>query len=545
MFKPRRIFVILLLVFITINCYSMTKSKVTHSANHGDLVVLFNEFRDFDQPVFVDGIGDYSKSTLTKKYQGLKILQKRLQSIDTTNWSVSDQIDYHLLRAEMNGMDFMHRVVHPWKTSPNFYLQQMPLAEFRVEFPLSENAKSEVKKALDLTPLHFAIAKKNLDNFSEVAGDLALFAIHTLENHNPFNNLSDQLSENYPELDRERKEAQEAIEDYLVWLKQNQSAMTASGGVGKENYNWLLKNVYLMPYTWYDCKRIVELEDNRVITFREIEKNKNRNLPKLKPVNSQQEYRDSYMNSIKHVINFLKEEKIMTVQDYLVPDEYLLDRGIYKSQYSLSKPWPEKHDYFFNFSLRESLMEETHELVGHHFDLLRSQKDYRTIRGAREHQGPYNVSLFRCEGFAFALEELLMHAGYLDTRPPRAREIAYDQAAFRTVRAISDVKMHAREWSLRDAMKYCVANAPNGYLLDNSFHLWYEMETTLVEVGWHMAMVVGKVYFMKMIRDRAQQLGDDFVLQDFIDEYLSAGMIPPTLIRWEMTGQDDEIKKLW
>ena len=67
-------------------------------------------------------------------------------------------------------------------------------------------------------------------------------------------------------------------------------------------------------------------------------------------------------------------------------------------------------------------------MVGHHFDLLTVRRDERPIRGDREHEGPYYVACARLEGFAFALEELLMHAGYLDERPRRGREIAYDQA---------------------------------------------------------------------------------------------------------------------
>jgi uncharacterized protein (DUF885 family) len=60
-----------------------------------------------------------------------------------------------------------------------------------------------------------------------------------------------------------------------------------------------------------------------------------------------------------------------------------------------------------------------------------------------------------------------------------------------------------------------------------------------------MGMVAGKVQFMKLFRDRAKQLGDEFNLRQFMDEYLAAGMIPMSLIRWEMTGYDDEIKELW
>ena len=42
----------------------------------------------------------------------------------------------------------------------------------------------------------------------------------------------------------------------------------------------------------------------------------------------------------------------------------------------------------------------------------------------------------------------------------------------------------------------------------------------------------------------AMQKQEKFVLREFIDEFLSAGMIPMALTRWEMTDQDDELKKL-
>ena len=104
--------------------------------------------------------------------------------------------------------------------------------------------------------------------------------------------------------------------------------------------------------------------------------------------------------------------------------------------------------------------------------------------------------------------------------------------------------MHSGEWTLADAMKFCVENAPHGELLDGSHHLWFELATTLRGVGHHMLMVLGKVQFMKLFRDRANQLGDDFSLKVFMDEFFASGGIPMSLIRWEITGYDDEIEKL-
>ena len=86
--------------------------------------------------------------------------------------------------------------------------------------------------------------------------------------------------------------------------------------------------------------------------------------------------------------------------------------------------------------------------------------------------------------------------------------------------------------------------SPGSIPISDQLNLWFELDTTLRGVGHHMLMVVGKVQFMKLFRDRANQLGDDFVLRDFLDEVLDTGPLPWSLIRWEMTGLDDEIREL-
>ena len=66
----------------------------------------------------------------------------------------------------------------------------------------------------------------------------------------------------------------------------------------------------------------------------------------------------------------------------------------------------------------------------------------------------------------------------------------------------------------------------------------YEMQTTLRHPGWHTGMVAGKLQFMRLLSDRSAQLGEDFNLRDFMDEFYAAGMIPISLIQWEMTGEE-------
>ena len=66
---------------------------------------------------------------------------------------------------------------------------------------------------LQAVPSFYEQAKQNLADPSEVAGDLAVFAIHNLEgNGSPFTELSAQLAEYHPELVPHARKAQAAID---------------------------------------------------------------------------------------------------------------------------------------------------------------------------------------------------------------------------------------------------------------------------------------------------------------------------------------------
>ena len=56
---------------------------------------------------------------------------------------------------------------------------------------------------------------------------------------------------------------------------------------------------------------------------------------------------------------------------------------------------------------------------------------------------------------------------------------------------------------------------------------------------------MGKLQIDKLLSDRFHQLKDKFSLKEFHDQFLAAGTIPISLIRWEMTGYDDEVKHLF
>ena len=93
---------------------------------HPELVDFFFEWRDFQTPEMMDGIPDYTETAMAKQQIDLIKWREQLNVFDTAGWPVKHQIDWYLVWAEMNGLDFAHRVKKPWSRSPAFYVWYYP-----------------------------------------------------------------------------------------------------------------------------------------------------------------------------------------------------------------------------------------------------------------------------------------------------------------------------------------------------------------------------------------------------------------------------------
>ncbi len=543
----KRKYIVVALIFLTgITLFSCTSENrdydVAGSSKYDDLVSLFFEFREFQQVKIINGVPDYTAAAMEEQKRGLKTFQSRLAAIDIQDWPVSQQVDYHLVRAEMNGLDFFHRVLRPWSRDPLYYMPNQGGSVFRmsglsglrrVKFPVSADRFPDFRTTLQAVPALYEQAKGNL---RDVPGDFANLAIHFYEREaSVYHNLAAQLAEHHPELVPDAERAANAVINYGKWLEDNRSSMTGPAGIGVENYNWWLKNVHLFPYTWEECMTIVQHEYGRIITFLKLEENRNRNLSPLEVADTAEEYYRRLDRALNDVVAFLRDEEILAVPDWLDPADY-------SDPNEPRRPLPTSPTIDHRAREREVLLGETHEFIGHLFDRQRTERDDRPIRGA---QRLYNMDWIRSEGWAAALEELLMQAGVLDNRPQRGREVEYLMNASHISLSLPDLKLHNNEINYTEMRKLCAGIMPYNWSDKDDRMVWHEMQTNLRSPGFHTGVVVGKAHFTKLLKDRAMQLGEDFVLRDFIDEFLAAGEIPMALTRWEMTGYDDEIKKLW
>ena len=62
--------------------------------------------------------------------------------------------------------------------------------------------------------------------------------------------------------------------------------------------------------------------------------------------------------------------------------------------------------------------------------------------------------------------------------------------------------------------------------------------------GYGTTYLAGKLDFDKLIADSAAAHPGQFRMMTFMDEFFSKGVVPMSLIRWEMTGKTDEARAL-
>jgi hypothetical protein len=510
----------------------------TRPRRYEDLVTLFRDWRAFQAPRRVAGVPDYRAAAMGAQRAVLTGYQLRLRSIDTTGWSVAQQVDWHIVRAEMNGFEFDHRVLRPWVNNPGFYVtvfsgesdqpaREGPHAEGMVELyrfarPLSPKDAATIDSALRIIPGLLEQARVNLTGNQK---DLWNYGIGDVRNQsNALASLATSLvGSNNAQLLESAEKAKKATDAFALWLEARAAARTGSSGIGVANYNWYLKHVQLLPYSWHDLVQIMESQLARSWTFLALEEKRNANVPQPTVISSAAEHSQRFGAAITDYVAFIRDHDLLTMKPYV--DRRLRERiGRYSSG---------RREFFTEVDYRDPMVMRTHGF--HWFDKGEMAEEPHTSvirRGALL----YNIFNSRTEGLATEWEELMMGAGMFD-RNPHSRELIYILVAERAARALGDLRMQSNEFTLEQAAAFTSANTPRGWLSMSGNLVRGEQHLYLQQPGYGISYVIGKVETEKTMQAVQRQLGDTFVFRTFMDRFLASGQIPISLVRWEVTGE--------
>ncbi|HEX6324081.1 MAG TPA: DUF885 family protein [Vicinamibacterales bacterium] len=506
--------------------------------SYRDLVRLFEDFAAFERPAMRNGAPDYTAATLKAKHAKLGEFQSRLTAIDRSRWPIPQQVDHALVGAMMNGFDFELRVLQPWARDPAYYksiwmgqsdtpAHEGPTHHAVVEvwtytFPLSAADQAKLAAALRTVPPLLDQARGNLTGN---ARDLWITGTGTMaQQARDLDALEQRVAGASPELLNAIAAARAATRDFVGWLETQAPSKTGPSGIGKEHYTWNLQNVHLVPMTWDDEVALLKRELARTHAALKLEEHRNRHLPPLTAAADADEYRRRANAAVDKYLTWLRERDVLTVQPYL--DAALREH--------IGGFVPVERRNFFGISSHYDPM----PLFAHFYHWF----DHAWMKNA-PHASPirrgatlFNVWDTRAEGMATAMEELILHAGYYDDNP-RAREIVWIMLAQRAARGLASLYAQANEFDIARAKAFQVEWTPRGWMRPDLDLLGFEQQLYLRQPGYGTSYVTGKALIDDLIRVRARQLGDRFTLRGFFDEFNGAGVIPVSLLHWELTGE--------
>ncbi len=529
-----------------------TESIPSGQGTYTELVSLFDEFLQFRsvsgpqarvinqdaQGRAIEPVTDYSPAAIAWQKQQMAQFQARMGDMNVAAWSRPQQVDYLAVRSRLDQYDFILHLARPWNRDPGLYVDQLLRPAF-TELPLAGPVADEFLAKIRAIPVWVEQARQQL---ADVAADYADLAIYNLSHADGvghghpyratppagvlgwYKDLAKRATAQ-PELLPDIQAAAAAVQEFDSWLRGQRPAWTAQAGAGEEAFDWYLRQVKLMPWTSSELVLLGQRELDRLWADYALERNRNRNLPELEPATSAEDYAQRIADTDRRIRVFLAEQDIITVPD---------DVG----ELDTNAPWivrPGGRNFWEEVQFRDPSPDHLHAVIpGHRFDAVMAARNSHPIR-SRISSGA------RAEGWATYLEEAMQTAGLFEDKP-RVRELIQIFGIFRAARVPADVWLQTHQMNVAEVVEYWLQRVP--YLDENVARVDAEIYLRRPP-GYGIGYTIGALQMQRLLADRKIQLGEAFNLREFHDDFMAVGRLPLSLVRWEMTGLDDEINQFW
>jgi len=534
---------------LLIGSVTVIPPATAQSSSYDQLVDLFEDWRAFERPPMRDGAPDYTAERFERSYAELADYRDRLAAIEMDGWTPEQKGDWHIVRAEMNGFEFNHRILKPWVRDPAFYQSiwtyksDVPAHEgpthhavvelWTYDFPLSRSEDTRLAEELAVIPPLMAQARQNLTGNAK---DLWIAGIRDIRAQGDIlDDLEARVSGSAGRaLLGAIDEARAATDELVAWLEAQAPLKTGPSGIGKEAYTWYQRNVHYVPLTWDDEVMRLQRELDRAWSSLKLEEHRNRDLPPLVAASTPAEYDALADRSATRLMAFLDEQDVIPVKDYMEP--------ALREHLGSFVPADERN-FFYITSHLDPIPLFTH--FYHWFELAQMENEPHASPIRR---GPllYNIFDSRNEGTATGVEEMFMHAGLYE-ESPRSRELVYILLAQRAARGLGSLYAHANDMTMAEAGTIHIDWTPRGWMSNEPELMAFEQHLYLRQPGYGTSYVTGKYLLERLLAHRTRQAeleNREYSLRDFFGEVNEAGSVPIALVHWQLTGDDSAIQDI-
>ena len=545
------------------------------------LVSQFWRWRRDQQPTTPDDIPRYERDTawvprwdvsdISAARARAQLFLRQWKSIDTVAWNVPQQVDFRLMGSAIQRVGWELDCLRLPERDARFWVQQTlgSVHDALLPPPAIENANSRamgavvgfdgiraraLRRRLERIPLTVEHAKNGLTTPVRAFADLAITQLTDVDSR--LATVTRELTPLLPARDvasiaEAAAEAGRALVELRRWLEARREGMRTRVAAGPEAYAWFLREVALVPFAPDQLLAMGRQEWARAVAGEVTERQKNAALPELPyfadaASQVEQERRDelavrewldakallSVPATLRHYVNrripaYLDPIASMGVNVDHTSETRLAQDGVA----AIWDPSPTL-GYFGRAIARDPRPIVVHEGVpGHYMQLAMGWRHPNPVRRRYYDSGPN-------EGLGFYAEEMMMTAGLFDDRP-RVREVIWNFMRLRALRVEVDVRLATGDMSVLDAWRYLRVRVP----MDSTTAM-DEAASFAGGPAQAITYTIGKLQITRLLAERREQLGAQFVLRDFHDYLWRNGNVPIALLRWELTGAYDEVARL-
>jgi uncharacterized protein (DUF885 family) len=501
---------------------------------------------------------DYSLSALLARRLHVKEILGKVNGMQTTGWSKDDRIDWLLFRAQLESIAFFDRVVDFEETDPQTYVNECSNGIFSLlkkEYDTPRNRSLAANARLKQMPFVIELGKHNLTKPVRLYAQLAIDSarsIDTLFTDSLMTLTKDLSPAEKSDLIKNRDAALTSIHGFADFLERRLPGMVPFKPMGEENYNYLLKNVYLLPL---DAKQLEMLGQAELARYRGLESMlpdpsladpnpaRSANVPK-----DQEAFLKAYESREAEMITFLKDSHLVTLPSYLgrfeirqlpeafkptSPGGFMNPPGVYDKDPSGFYFIPTYNSASKNFYIRAAI-EDPRPILGHegipgHF-LQLSIANHLTNEIRRQHSDGIFV-----EGWALYGEEMLMRTGLYPINSASQGQVLR-LSRYRAARVGVDVNLHTGKWTFEQAVQYFMEAGG----LDKEAAEG-EAAGAAASPTQKITYMTGKWQIMRLLGKYRDKQGANFRLGQFHDDLIKNGSLPLSIVEWILLDDSSSV----
>jgi uncharacterized protein (DUF885 family) len=493
---------------------------------------------------------DYSPAAIEARRQHVRSLLAEVNAMRTENWKKDDRIDWLLFRAQLEAPVFFDRVMDFEHSDPQTYVNECSNAIFSLikkEYDSPRNRALAAAARLKAMPVMIEQGKRNLTKPVKIYAQLAIDSARSIDSlfkDSMMTVLAKDLSKaEMKELVTASDAAIKSIHAYADWLEKREPSMPAFAPMGEANYNYLLKHVYLLPL---DAKQVEMLGQSELARYRALESllpdpslaDPNPRRAKIIP-KDQDDFLKAYESREAEMIEFLKENKLVTLPAYLgrfeirqlpeafkptSPGGFMNAPGVYDKDssgfYFIPTYNPESKNFYIRAAIEDPRPILGHEGIPGHF-LQLSIANHLSDEIRRQHGDGIII-----EGWALYTEEMLMRTGLYPSNSASQGQILR-LSRYRSARIGVDVNLHTGRWTFEQAVKYFMEAGG----LDREAAEG-EAAGAAASPTQKITYITGKWQIMRLLGKYRDQKGKDFRLGQFHDDLIKNGSLPLSIVEW-------------